>query len=66
MFLSGVEATAVSQRKPLSLEPAGPRSLRELVSLVTILEVGRIVNQSYSQRSAHEDQDGAVANAAGA
>ena len=48
-WLDGVEETASLKGRPYFQEPAGPRSLCQLVSLVTILEAAQIVLTGHSQ-----------------
>ena len=48
-YLDAVEGSAVVKGKPYFSEPAGPASLCQLVSLVTVLEVAQIVMAAHSQ-----------------
>ena len=46
---AGVQETASLKGRPFLSEPAGPRSLCQLVSLVTVLEAAQIVLSAHSQ-----------------
>ena len=48
-WLQGVEESACLKGRPFFPEPAGPQSLCQLVSLVTILESAQIVLSAHSQ-----------------
>ena len=48
-WLQGVEESASLKGRPFYAEPAGPQSLSQLVSLVTILEAAQIVLTAHSQ-----------------
>ena len=48
-WLDGVEETASLKGRPYLQEPGGPRTLCQLVSLVTILEAAQIVLTGPSQ-----------------
>ena len=50
LWLGRVEETASLKGRPFLAEPAGPRSLCQLVSLVAILEAAHIVLSAHSQR----------------
>ena len=53
-WLERVEESASLKGRPFLAEPAGPKCLCELVSLVTVLEAAQIVLSGHSQGSGPE------------
>lgn len=59
-WLEQVQGTARMRGRPFAPEPAGPRTLGQLVALSTILEAASIACEAHSQRCGQIARGGAA------